>query len=222
MSTNLKFEKIADQKEVQRKMNPDLRQELVDYFYYFLKVFLTVTIVYLVVRTSIFDVIGISGKSMFPSYDDRDAIYIDQLTPKFGDYRRGDVIVLIAPDTVGDERTLFIKRVIGLPGERVVLEDGDIFIYSEKYPDGVLLDELMYLTPDVKTYKKVISGNERFEEPKLQEGEYYVLGDNRTGSTDSRFFGKINKSDILGREFYRVLPPEKSGFFELPTYNIEN
>lgn len=222
MSSNLKFEKLANQKDVKRRINPSLRQELTDYFYYFLKVFFTVTIVYLVIRTSVFDVIGISGKSMFPTYDDRDAIYIDQLTPKFGDYRRGDVVVLVAPETVGGERTLFIKRIIGLPGERVVLEDGQVFIYSEKYPDGVLLDEILYIGEDVNTYKKVISGAERFEEPILDDQEYYVMGDNRTGSTDSRFFGKISKAEILGREFYRILPSDKAGFYELPTYNIEN
>jgi len=222
MSTNLKFERIADNKEVQRRMNPNLRQELKDYFFYFLKVFVTVTIVYLVVRTSIFDVIGISGKSMYPNYDDRDAVYIDQITPKFGDYRRGDVVVLVAPEDAAQERTLFIKRIVGLPGERVVMEDGDVFIYSDKYPDGVLLDEIMYLSADTNTYKKVISGGERFEEKLLKQNEYYVMGDNRTGSTDSRFFGVVEKSEILGREFYRVLPPEKAGFFELPSYNIEN
>jgi signal peptidase I len=222
MSTNLKFEQIANKHHVQKRMNPDLRQELIEYFYYFLKVFLTVSIVYLVIRTSVFDVIGISGKSMFPTYDDRDAIYIDQLTPKFGDYRRGDVVVLIAPESVGGERTLFIKRIIGVPGERVVLDQGDIFIYSDKYPDGVLLDEIMYLSPDVQSYKKVVSGAERFEESLLGTSEYYVMGDNRTGSTDSRFFGKIEKSAILGREFYRVLPPQKAGFYDAPEYNIEN
>lgn len=222
MSTNLKFETIAQTADVQRKLNPNLRQELIDYFYYFIKVFITVTVVYLIIRTSIFDVIGISGKSMFPTYDDRDAIYIDQLTPKFGDYRRGDVVVLVAPESLGGEKTLFIKRIIGLPGERVVMEYGEVYIYSDKYPEGVLLDELMYLSSDVKTYKKIISGSDRFEERKLGINEYYVMGDNRTGSTDSRFFGKVDKDQILGREFYRILPPTKAGFYQLPTYNIEN
>jgi signal peptidase I len=222
MTNNLKFQRIANEKDIEKKLNPDLAQELKDYFFYFLKVFLTVSIVYLLIRTSVFDVIGISGKSMFPNYDDNDAIYIDQISPRFGEYRRGDVVVLLAPLDNDGRRSLYIKRIIGLPGERVTFEDGRVFIYSPDFPNGVELNERVYLSSGVKTFKKVISGAERFEETILGQDEYFVLGDNRTGSTDSRFFGKINKSDILGREFYRVLPPEKAKFFELPKYNIAN
>lgn len=222
MTNNVKFQKIAKEKDIRTKLNPDLLQELKDYFFYFLKVFLTVSIVYLFIRTSVFDVIGISGKSMYPNYDDKDAIYIDQISPKFGDYRRGDVIVLLAPIDNDGRRSLYIKRIIGLPGEKLAFEDGKVFIYNDEFPKGVELNEKIYLNSGVKTFKKIISGSDRFEETILAPNEYFVMGDNRTGSTDSRFFGKVTKSDILGREFYRVLPPEKAKFFNLPKYNISN
>jgi signal peptidase I len=221
MPHRVNFQRLPKPGEIQRRINPGIWQELRDYFFYFLKVFVSVAIVYLLIRTSVFDVIAISGKSMFPTYNDKDAIYIDQITPKFSEFRRGDVIVLLAPPDLDGKRSLFIKRIIGLPGEKVVLDNGQVYIYNANYPDGVMLDEQAYLK-DVKTYKRVISGGERYEEDVLQTDEYYVMGDNRTGSTDSRFFGKVAKKDILGKEFYRVLPSEKSGFYQLPKYNIAN
>lgn len=222
MGRHVTFQRVAGQSEIKRRISPNLGQELRDYFYYFIKVFATVAFVYLFIRTSVADVIGISGKSMFPTYNDRDAIWIDQLTPKFSEYRRGDVVVLVSPPDLNGKKSLFIKRIIGLPGEKVVLENGRVFIYSDTYPEGVVLDEKAYLSEEVKTYKRILSDGDRYEEEKLGANEYYVMGDNRTGSTDSRFFGKIHKRDILGKEFYRLLPSEKAGFSQAPTYNIND
>jgi signal peptidase I len=220
MASGLIFQELFSEKEIKKHINPSFADEVRDYFLYFLKVFLIVTFVYMFIRIHVFDVIGISGHSMYPAYNDRDAIYIDEWTPKFGDYRRGDVVVLVSPPDLDGKRELYIKRIIGVPGEKVVLEDGKVYIYNKAYPKGVQLDERAYLKPNVKTYKRVISGGERYEEETLGPDEYYVLGDNRTGSMDSRFFGKIKKKDILGREFYRILPTDKSGFFTHPKYNI--
>ena len=216
------FQKIAGQSEIRKKIKPSLKQELLDYLLYFLRVFLTVAIVYVIIRWTIFDVIGISGKSMYPTYNTADIIYIDQLSPKFGSYQRGEVVVLKSPPDISGKRELFIKRVIGLPGERVVFEDGQVYIYSQDYTQGVLLNENFYLDKEVTTYKNLKSGGQRYEEKFLAKDEYFVMGDNRGGSADSRSFGPILKKDILGREFYRVLPPEKSGFYKLPKYNISN
>jgi len=220
MSSGVIFENLPKQKQIQRQIHPTFLQEFKEYAWYFLRVFLIVVLVYIFVRTSIFDVIGISGKSMFPSYDDRDAIYIDQFSPNFSDYKRGDVVVLLSPKKIDNKRDLYIKRIIGLPGESVIIKGGQVFIKNSDYPEGVELDEKNYLKPEEKTYKRVVSGTEEFEEPLLGKDEYFVLGDNRKGSTDSRIFGKVIKADITGKEFYRILPPEKSGFFKGPTYNI--
>lgn len=222
MPNSLKFETPANDKSIAKVFAPTFRQELFDYFVYFVKVFIAVMVVYLFIRTVLFDAIAIEGKSMFPNYDNKDAVYIDQLTPRFGDYRRGDVVVLLAPESINQGNSLFIKRIIGLPGERVVLEDGVVYIYSDKYSGGIELNELDYLRTGTKTYKNVISNSERYEERKLGEDEYYVIGDNRTGSTDSRSFGPVKKSSILGREFYRIVPESKAGFFNSPRYNIEH
>ncbi len=216
------FQKVANSSEIKKKISPSLKQELLDYLLYFLRVFLSVAIVYVLIRWTVFDVIGISGKSMFPTYNTSDIIYIDQLTPKFGSYQRGDVVVLKSPPDISGKRELFIKRVIGLPGEKVVTEEGQVFIYNADYPDGVQLNELAYLDASVNTFKNLNSGGQRYEERVLDKDQYFVMGDNRGGSADSRSFGAISKKDILGKEFYRVIPPQKSGFYKLPKYNISN
>jgi signal peptidase I len=222
MSSGVYFQNLPSDKEIRRHIHPTFWQEAREYAFYFLKVFVSVAAIYLFIRTSVFDVIGISGKSMYPNYDDKDAIYIDQLTPKFSDYQRGDVVVLLSPPQADGSRDLYIKRVIGLPGDTVILQDGKVYIQNQEYPDGVQLDEKYYLDPSVPTYKGVITGSEKDVESKLGSDEYFMMGDNRTASTDSRFFGKIKKADILGKEFYRIIPSSKSGFFKLPTYNINN
>lgn len=205
-------------------MQPSIWREVREYIFYFLKVFLSVAIIYIFIRTSVFDLISVDGKSMFPNYNETtkdDAIYIDQLTPKFSNYERGDVIVIIAPEKCNPKRSLFIKRVIGLPGEQVVLENGKVFIINKNNPaPGIELKE-PYLKPDVKTYKKVVQDDDvRTEEPVLGENEYYFMGDNRTASTDGRVCGPINKNLILGKEFYRLNPAEKRGFWVPPIFNI--
>jgi signal peptidase I len=222
MSSGVYFQNLPSDNDIRRHIHPTFLQEVVEYAFYFLKVFVSVAVIYLFIRTSVFDVIGISGKSMYPNYDDRDAIYIDQLTPKFSDYNRGEVVVLISPVHLDGKRDLYIKRIIGLPGDTVILQDGKVYIQNTEYPDGVQLDEKFYLDVSMPTYKRVISGSEKEVESKLGTDEYYVMGDNRTASTDSRFFGKTRKADILGKEFYRIIPSIKSGFFKQPKYNISN
>jgi signal peptidase I len=222
MSTGVFFQNLPSDKEIRRHIHPTFAQEVREYAFYFLKVFVSVAAIYLFIRASVFDVIGISGQSMYPSYNDRDAIYIDQLTPKFSEYRRGDVVVLLSPAHSDGKRDLYIKRIVGLPGDTVILQDQKVFIQNLEYPDGVQLDEKFYLNPTVPTFKKLRVDSEKFVEDKLGTNEYYVLGDNRPNSSDSRLFGKIKKSDILGKEFYRIIPTAKSGFFKLPKYNISN
>ena len=230
----LKFEEIADTDKIQKNFQPTLGQELWEYLKYFIKLFAIVFTIYIVTRTMLFDLIGVSGQSMFPTFNENttnDAIYIDKLTPRFSDYRRGDVIVMVAPpecvpESERDRPPRYIKRVIGLPGEQVAFEGGKVYIINEDHPaPGVVLDESAYIidTKRVPTYKNMIQDSgRRYEEPRLGPNEYYFLGDNRTGSTDSRACGPTPKNMILGREFFRFSPDEKRGFFELPKYNIGN
>jgi signal peptidase I len=231
MSTEVKIEKIRDEHTIQKSINPNFWQELREYIFYFLRLFIVVGVIYAVVRFFVFDLIGVEGESMYPTFNEsttKDAIYIDLLTPRFSGYRRGDVVVMIPPEGCyrgpKDEPPYYIKRIIGLPGEQVAFENGEVYIINEQHPSpGVRLDESEYLPENVDTYKgtKNASG-QRIEEPVVPEGHYYFMGDNRTNSIDSRVCGPVEKSRILGREFFRLTPPSKRDTFELPDYNIAN
>jgi signal peptidase I len=222
MSTGLIFEKVRTKEEVLHRIHPTLRQEIFEYVFYFLRVFVTVTLVFVVVKTQIYQVTNIEGKSMFPSLDNGDIVFIDLLTPKFGDYRRGDIVVIKPPLELGTQNKYLIKRIIGLPGETVGTENGNVIVTNSSYSSGIILNEKSYLAPDIKTYKTSSTGKEKFVFTKLGDQEYFLLGDNRGGSTDSRVFGGIKKSQILGREFYRSFPSKQAGSPKLPTYNINN
>jgi signal peptidase I len=223
MSTSgLIFEKVRSEAEIQHKIHPTLKQEIIEYVLYFLRVLAIVTIVFVTIRTQIYQVTSIEGSSMYPSLQDKDIVFIDLLTPKFGDYRRGDIVVVKPPGDFRVQNTFLIKRVIGLPGETVVTEDGNVLIINQDNPRGIVLNEKSYLSSDTKTYKTAASGKEKTTFEKLGQNQYFLLGDNRGGSSDSRLFGAIAKNQILGREFYRSFPAQNAGLFTLPEYNINN
>jgi signal peptidase I len=222
MTSGLIFEKVRTKEEILHRIHPTLRQEIFEYIFYFLRVFVTVAFVFVVVKTQIYQVTNIEGKSMFPALDSGNVVFIDLLTPKFGDYRRGDIVVIKPPLELGTQNKYLIKRIIGLPGETVATENGNVLIINSAFSSGIALNEKSYLASDIKTYKSTISGKEKFVFSKLGADEYFILGDNRGGSTDSRSFGGIKKTQILGREFYRSFPSNQAGSPKLPTYNINN
>jgi signal peptidase I len=222
----LRYESIATDKEVGEYLYPTFWYELKDYFFYFLKVFVVVGVASIIVKTSIFDLISIEGQSMAPNYNAKpgtsDQIYINKLSPKFSSIKRGQVVVLISPTLCRQEKTLYIKRIIGLPGERLKFANGKVYIINEKYAgEGIELDESSYLKPEVKTYKKISSiDSDTTIEKILGNNEYFFMGDNRTGSQDSRVCGPITKEQILGEEIFRFTPESSRQFFKAPKYEI--
>jgi|GEM_PF-447357 len=225
------FQPIATKSQIRRRLHPSFLEELLDYLKYFVVVVLIIGSLYSFVRFFVFETIVIEGTSMFPYHQTKDRIYIDLLTPRFSTYRRGDVVVLIPPKNPSPECVFpsedkyFIKRIIGLPGEQVVFEDGKVLIFNNKLSNQpIVLNETDYIESTVKTFKTVnpIDNNTeaRVEEKTLGENEYYFMGDNRPNSIDSRRCGPIMKDQIVGKEFYRTMPIERRGFFVLPKYNI--
>jgi signal peptidase I len=233
MSSGLTFEKNATDTQIHRVTHPSMKRDVLSYMWYFLKVFLLVALIYTFMRTSVIDTISIKGDSMQPNFATSDVVYIDEITPKFGDYRRGDVVIF-NPDKLNQNPVMsvfssttdsekYIKRVIGLPGEKVAFQNGKVYIITAENPNGVPLDEKNYLPSGVITLKN--DSNERYEETILGADEYYVLGDNRTVSSDSRVLpnhGIIHKNTMWGRVFYRKDPSTKAGWIPLPNYNIRN
>lgn len=136
------------------------------------------------------------GESMSPNFHDSEYLLTDKVSYNFRLPQRGEVIIFKAP---GNTEKDYIKRIIGLPGERVKIENGRVFI------NGQLLDENDYLTDRIMT---LTSG------PAVEDGldyeippnSYFVMGDNRGNSSDSREFGAIRKSTIIGRSFLTYWP----------------
>ncbi|MFH1315545.1 MAG: signal peptidase I [Candidatus Uhrbacteria bacterium] len=149
----------------------------------------------------------VKGASMEPSYYDHEYLIIDEITYRFNQPERGQVVVFRYPL---DQSQFFIKRVIGLPGETVEVSDGAVTIFNIDNPGGVVLDE-EYLNNTQTFGKKRVA---------LNADEYFVLGDNRDESLDSRRFGPIRESDIVGRVWIRGLPLSRLGMFEPPEYNF--
>ena len=137
----------------------------------------------------------VSGASMENTFQDFNYLIVDRLSYDFGDPRRGDVIVFDLPQDTG--RSL-IKRVIGLPGETIILNGATVTIVNSEYPDGFTLSE-PYLSPEN------LGGSSNMRIP-LAPDQFFVLGDNRRVSADSRLWGALPREDIVGRVFLRLFP----------------
>ncbi len=144
----------------------------------------------------------VNGSSMKPSFSSGDYLIINEIGYRFHEPKRGEVVIFRPPD---GQKTFYIKRLIGLPGEKVEIKGGQVFINENK------ISEEIYLSEDEET-----DGNTELE---LKNNEYFVLGDNRDGSSDSRQWGTITREEIIGKVWLRVFPFSESGVFELPNYN---
>lgn len=149
----------------------------------------------------------VRGASMEPNFYDYEYLIIDEISYRVHAPQRGDVIVIEDPSNAA---RFFIKRIIGLPGERVVVKDGDVYIYNQSNPEGFLLKETAYLAADVVTKGKI--------DVTLKDEEYYFMGDNRPASLDSRILGPIEKKEIIGRVWVRVWPFGRAQSFSTPAY----
>lgn len=148
----------------------------------------------------------VQGASMEPNFFDHEYLIIDELTYRIGNPSRGDVVVFHYPN---DPKQFFIKRVIGMPGETVEISDGKIRIYNATHPNGMLLDESAYLDQDFTAASQTVT---------LKADQYYLLGDNRSSSLDSRFFGPVTRKHIVGRVWVRGYPVDRWKHFNEQTY----
>ena len=148
----------------------------------------------------------VSGSSMSPSFESGDYLLIDEVTYRVRAPERGEVVVFRYP---ASPSTYFIKRIVGLPGERVTIGDGRVRVWSDAEPEGRVLNE-NYLS---KSY--VTSGSEEFS---LGEGEFLLLGDNRSYSFDSRSWGALSSESIVGLVRFRLWPLTALAAFAAPKY----
>lgn len=149
----------------------------------------------------------VKGASMEPNFFDNEYLIIDELSYRFREPERGEIVVFRYPR---DLTQFFIKRVIAFPGETVEITDGKVIISTSNCPNGCVLRE-EYITDEITTGKKRVT---------LAADEYYVMGDNRDESLDSRSFGPITRDHIVGRVWIRGLPISRVSLFDLPQYNL--
>ena len=159
------------------------------------KVVVIALVIVVPLRVFVFQPFLVRGDSMEPNYHTGDYLIIDQLSYRFRAPLRGEVIVLKFPL---DTSQRFIKRIVGLPGETIEVKDGKVVVYGEEGSEraAIVLDESTYLSFNLQT-----PGSARID---LQEEEYFVLGDNRPFSSDSRKWGILEKDLIVGRVFFSV------------------
>lgn len=158
------------------------------------------------VRYFLFKPFYVRGQSMEPNFYEKDYLIIDELSYRFRVPERGEVVVFKAPNGSKD---YYLKRIVGLPGERVKVSDDKVIIYNDEHPQGMVLPET-YLE---KTSYGAIDQT-------LGSDEYFVLGDNRVASYDSRRFGPIGKDDIVGRAWLRGWPFTRVAAFNAPQYEL--
>jgi signal peptidase I len=170
-------------------MHDDNRE---NFFLEILKFGLTAVIIVLPIRLFIAQPFIVSGSSMEPTFHDKQYLIVDEISYRFDNPERGDVIVFRYP---ADESRYLIKRIIGLPGETVAIEGNQITVTTRE-GERVELDE-----PYV-----VNEGNGNSLTLVLNDDQYFVLGDNRPASSDSRIWGPLEEHEIVGRAFLRLLP----------------
>jgi len=146
----------------------------------------------------------VSGSSMSPTFQDGDYLLVDELTYKFREPQRGEVLVFAYP---GDRSTYYIKRVIGLPNETVTIIDGKVEVRSNDENELVLKEPYVASNTTMSNMEVV-----------LKDGQYFMMGDNRNFSFDSRSWGPLSKADIVGFARLRLWPIEKAMAFTAQAY----
>ena len=158
------------------------------------------------VRYFIFKPFYVEGQSMEPAFLTKEYLIIDEISYRLTEPKRGEVIVFRAPTV---EKDFYLKRIIGLPGDRIRVENNKIIINNSQYPGSILLEEkyLAEETPGAANYT-------------LGPDEYFVMGDNRDASFDSRRFGPIKRNAVIGRTWLRGWPLDRITIFKARNYNL--
>ena len=171
-----------------------IMKKLILFIWEIIKISIIALIIVIPIRVFVFQPFFVSGASMEPNFHDYDYLIVDEISYRLGQPHRGDVIIFYSPN---DTSKRLIKRVVGLPEETIKIFDGQVFVKSEE-ENFYILDESEYLSEKTKTAGYV--------ETTLGEDEYFVLGDNRNVSLDSRSFGPLKRDLIIGRSACRLWP----------------
>ncbi len=201
-----------------KKDTPDAYQSVGSFVLEVIKIIILAFIIIFPIRVFLFQPFFVQGASMEPNFEDGQYLIVNEFGLKetdisfnshqilkispFKEIERQKVVVFRYPL---DTTKFFIKRVIGLPGETVQVKDGKVTIFNEANPDGFALDEKAYLPSGLRT-----TGDLTIT---LRNNQYFMLGDNRMFSSDSRFWGPVPEGDIIGEVSLRAWPLDKLSVF---------
>jgi signal peptidase I len=175
-----------------------------------------------VLKLVVYQQVVVDGKSSYPNYDDDQMLLINQIDKNF---ERGQVVAVYADKEVAKNANYFtrfnakfyLKRVIGLPGEEIEIVGGAVIIYNRDNPTGAVLNE-SYVLDSAKAQQN--NAKEVITRRKILFGEYFLMGDNRPCSADSRSFGTFSSFAIFGKENFRLTPISEFHIFALPEVNL--
>lgn len=176
--------------QIDKKDSPKLKKK--DSLWDIIKFVIIAIIIVIPIRMFIAQPFVVSGESMFSTFNDGEYLIVDEISYLLGDPNRGDVVIFRYPK---DTKRFFIKRIIGMPNEEVKINNGKVTIINKENPEGFTLDE-PYIEEEFDTTGSFKTGS----------GEYFVLGDNRNRSSDSRVWGNLPKKLMMGRAYLRLLP----------------
>jgi len=158
------------------------------------KIVITSLAIVLPIRYFLIQPFFVRGASMEPNFDNGQYLIVNEIGYRFSEPERGEVVVFKFPN---DTSQYYIKRIVGLPGETIEVKDGQVIIFNQDFPKGMALEEFDYQVKGTTFGElKVV----------LDKNEYFVLGDNRQASFDSRQWGALPKENIVGRVWLRAWP----------------
>lgn len=165
-----------------------------------IKTILLALIIAFFIKIFLLDATKVEGNSMLNTLHSGDMLFVDKVSKHFKEYERGDIVIIKAPD---QENTLYVKRIVGLPGDFVSINNGDVYINGE-----------IYLEHYINTNETLPTNS--LSEWSVNDDEYFVMGDNRliNASNDSRNFGPIKSDSIVGHAFLRFYPLYDIGFVD--------
>lgn len=197
-------------KKSELRYNEDDERTLLEDILGFIKVFVVSAIVILLFVNFVAHPVCVDGRSMYPTLKDGEFGFTNVGGVLFNGVERGDIVVVTMEEN--GQKTHWVKRVIGMPGDTVSCVNDIVFI------NGKVLDETQYIDPDYRQscvdkfgyFNKVPNADntdvQDFEEVKLGDDEYYVMGDNRPYSKDSRYVGPVKKSQLFAKKMLVLLP----------------
>ncbi len=181
-----------------KKVQPPERADFWSFAAELVKTAVIISFIAYVLRIFVLQPFIVEGLSMYPQFETHDYLLVDKVSYRLHEPARGDIIVFKYP---GNTSINYVKRIIGMPGERVHIESGKVTIFNSGHPDGVTLDE-----PYVEAGNKTLTPSGAIADYSVSDDTYFVLGDNRQASSDSREWGLLPKVDIIGRVLLQAFP----------------